>query len=419
MWKDRLIENTYELVRRDRNHPSVAMYEVTPNETNWATAEGDEFLHSLHEIVKLEDPSALTSGDTVGRRNSLIAGFDIPYSGEDIIKSPEDTRLKLRREYGDWGFGGNKSTSRCSRSDGEKAMQTQTWNFQFSHNSNLSEKDCLGDLIWESIDHNRGYYPESPISKSGIYDIFRIKKLSFQFVKSQKDPISKDDFVIFMQALTWKNKNKLVFYSNCERLELFADNRLITSKECDCGADKPFNADAEKIINDNYWMTDEDHIKTSEKPCYLAIHAQKCMFDGGNCKHMNYPPFTFTDLNLTDIDSITVKGYSKNELVKEVIFNKALDAKSLEIVPQTFGIPLKNNDNDFIFVHVNAIDENGTIDTSFNSEITLEVNGGSTIGHSSINAEIGTAGFMVKANKGSKNVSITAKSNKLTGNIIL
>ena len=418
-WRQRLIENTHELVRRDRNHPCIAMYEVTPNETNWATAEGDEFLHSLHNIVKLEDSSALTSGDTVGRRNALIAGFDIPYSGDDVVQSPEDTRLKLRREFGDWCFGGNRSTSRCSRADGEAAMQLQTWNFQFNHNENMQDSNCLGDLIWEGIDHNRGYYPDAPISKSGIFDIFRIKKLSYQFVKSQQKAHSEDDFVIFMQALNWVGKEKLVFYSNCDKLELYADDTLICTKQCDNGIDMPFNAQAEKLINDNYWMTNEDHLKTSEKPCYLAMHTKSCLFDGGNCTHIDYPPYTFDNLQLNNVGSIKVNGYYNDKLVSKAIFTKPSTAVSLEIRPQVFDIPLRFNNNDFVFVHVNAVDANGNIDTNFNGKITLIVDGGSTIGHSEINAEVGTAGFMVKAHNEAKEITITAKANNLIGSITL
>lgn len=415
IWKERLKENLTELVRRDRCHPSVIMYEITPNETNWATNEGDEFLHDLHQIVKREDSYALTSGDTVGRRNSLIAGFDVPYSGNDVVNSPEDTRLKLKREYGDWGFGGNKSSSRCSRGDGEKAMQIQTWNFQFAHNNNLREGGIIGDLIWESIDHNRGYYPEAPISMSGIYDIFRIKKLSYQFVRSQKKSVSKNDYVIFMQALTWNNKKELVFYSNCDKLEIYADGKLIANKTCDNGPDKPFTEDAQKLINDNYWMTQEDHIKTSEKPCYLAMHTKSCLFDAGNCKHMSYPPFTFTNLDLTHANVLTVKGFHASECVKTEEFKTANKAVKLVVKPQLFDIPLKRNDNDFIFVHVSAVDENNTVDTSFKSEITLEVEGGTTIGHSKINAEVGIAGFMIKANVNANDIIITAKCDSLTG----
>lgn len=413
IWKERLRENLVDLVRRDRNHPSVVIFEVTPNETNWSKKEGDIYLHGLHEIVKRECPGALTGGDTVGRKNAMTAGFDVPFYGKDSRSFisrffKKDTRLTLKREYGDWSFGGNKSTSRVSRGDGEAAMQLQTWNFQFAHNDNLREGGILGDLIWEGIDHNRGYYPEAPISKSGVYDIFRIPKLSYQFVRSQAKALNDEDYVIYLNALKWENKSKLVFYSNCDFLELYADGKLIASSSCDNGSDKPFDERKSKQINDNYWMTKENHIVTSEKPCLLAKHVISCMFDGGNCQHMDFPPFTFINLDLKDYSTLEVKGFYKNECVKTETFYRNNPCTSLKIQAQTFGYPLRADDNDFIFIHVSAVDDNGNTDTDFNDNITLTVQNGSVIGHDTIKAEVGVAGFMVKADSGVSEITLTA-----------
>lgn len=420
VWKERLEENLRELVWRDRNHASVVIFEVTPNETNWSTKKGDLFLHHLHEIVKEECSSALTGGDNVGRRNALRAGFDIPYYGKDgrgplsKLLHP-DKRLTLKREYGDWCFGGNASTSRVARGDGEKAMQVQTWNFQFDHNRTYAEGGIIGDLIWEGIDHNRGYFPDAPISKSGIFDIFRIPKLSYQFVRSQKSATSDTDFVIFMQALRFHGKSKLVFYSNCERLELYGDGKFLCDAHCDSGADKLFDAKKSKEINDNYWMTDEDHIETSQKPCLLAKHTISCLFDGGNCRHIDFPPFTFMHLQLDGIETLTVQGYADEKLVKKVEFKDAKSAVRLKIEPQTQNLPLLANDNDFIFVYVSAVDANGIVDTTYSDKITLEAENGSLIGHETISAEIGTAAFMVKANQHAKELILTSQAFNLEG----
>lgn len=420
VWKMRLKENLLELIRRDRNHPSVIIFEVTPNESNWATKKGDNYMHSLHLLCKQECSNALSGGDSVGRKNAINVGFDVPYYGKDsrnIIsrKLHKDNRLTLKREYGDWCFGGNKSTSRAGRGDGEKAMQIQTWNFQFDRNRTYKEGGIIGDLIWEGIDHNRGYYSPAPVSKSGVYDIFRLPKLSYGFIRSQKTPVKSDDYVIYLQALRWENKNKLAFYSNCSTLELYLDDKLIATNKCDDGPDKPFDKRKNKEINDNYWMTKEDHIETSEKPCLLAKHTISCLFDGGNCKYLDYPPFTFKNLDLSNVDVLKVKGYDENKnLVKEVVYNKRDKAIDLQIDVREENMPLCANDDDFVFVYVTAVDELAHADVDYQQEITLNVENGSTIGHSTINAEIGTAAFLVKADKLAKEVVLTAKSDLMS-----
>ena len=415
IWQQRLEENLIELVRRDRNHPSIAIFEVTPNETNWSTKAGDAFLHHLHELVKQESPKALTGGDTVGRKNAMRVGFDVPYYGKDgrnflSRKLYPDQRMFLKREYGDWSFGGNKSTSRVSRKDGEKAMQRQTWNFQFSHNDNYREGQILGDLIWEAIDHNRGYYPDAPISKSGIFDIFRVPKLSYQFVRSQQKAKTESDYVLFMQALTWENKDKLVFYSNADKVELYAESQKIAEAICDHGEDKPFDKRKSKEINDNYWMTKEDHIATSEKPCLLAKHVMNCSFDGGNCQHMDFPPFTFTHLDLKQCETITAKAFKEDKLVQEEVYYKNQKAVAFKIEAQTHGLPLQADDNDFVFVYVYAVDADGHLDVTYNEKIALSVQNGDTIGHSSIEAENGVAAFMIKAHERAQTIECIAQN---------
>ena len=66
-------------------------------------------------------------------------------------------------------------------------MQVQAWNFQWDHNNNERNHHLAGDLVWEGIDHNRGYFPEDPVSKSGVLDIFRLPKFSFYFYQSQRE----------------------------------------------------------------------------------------------------------------------------------------------------------------------------------------------------------------------------------------
>ena len=130
LFQDTVIQNIRDMVRRDRNHPCMAMWEVSLNETGtyWKGAT-DEFFHKCHETAHEEYPGdqMLTSGDTLGRDNPQYVGFDVPYTEWDEDKKTRplisiDDKMGFDREYGDFEFGGHYSTTRVFREDGERAL---------------------------------------------------------------------------------------------------------------------------------------------------------------------------------------------------------------------------------------------------------------------------------------------------------
>lgn len=168
-------------------------------------------------------------------------GYDLPYTGDDAKSKRRvpfgGKRPTLTREYGDWAFGGNHSSSRVARGDGEWAMQVQAWNFQWDHNNNERNHHLAGDLVWEGIDHNRGYFPEDPVSKSGVLDIFRLPKFSFYFYQSQRE----GEPVLFPAVWSFWDKTKIPVYSNCDEVALLADGTELARRRCDCGPTVPFD----------------------------------------------------------------------------------------------------------------------------------------------------------------------------------
>lgn len=410
IWRERLIQCVKEMVRRDRNHASVVMYEVTPNETHWENRRGDNFYKRLKEAAKAELDNCITAGDTVGRRDAESIDFDVPYSGTDKLSKKRKLfansgKKFLKREYGDWGFGGNNSTSRVAIGDGEYAMTLQAFNFQWDRNHTYANENVIGDLIWEGIDHNRGYYAKKPISKSGIYDVFRRKKFSYYWVKSQSKPIA-GDYTIFPSINECVGVKDFLVYSNCRIIALVIDGVEVMRKACDRGETHDFDRSGKIVIEDNYWALGGDHISMSQKNCPLARHAKMCLYQGGDCNELSYPPFTFNNINLNG-SKITLIGYDdKNNKVADYNKFAYLPAVKLEILIQDYGIPLQVNNNDFVWLYVTGVDINGQIDYKFNETIRLEIMGGNTIYTTEMNAEAGVASYMLRAT--SNNISINA-----------
>ena len=140
-FRKRLLQNIRDMIRRDRNHPSVMVFEVSPNETPTF------FARRVRPLFPPPEPcgeggtaSCITSGDTAGRNDVEKVGYDLPYTGDDAKSKRRvpfgGKRPTLTRGIWDWAFGGNHSSSRVARGDGEWAMQVQAWNFQWDHNNN-------------------------------------------------------------------------------------------------------------------------------------------------------------------------------------------------------------------------------------------------------------------------------------------
>lgn len=409
IFRKRLVQNIRDMIRRDRNHPSVVIFEVSPNETPaFLRGASDRFFNKLNRVAKEELPLCITSGDTAGRRDVEKVGYDLPYTGDDAKSKRRapfgGKRPTLTREYGDWAFGGNHSSSRVARGDGEWAMQVQAWNFQWDHNNNERNHHLAGDLVWEGIDHNRGYFPEAPVSKSGVLDLFRLPKFSFYFYQSQGE-----EPMLFPAVWSFWNKTKIPVYSNCEEVALLADGKELARRRCDCGPTIPFDEKRFKKTNDNYWAADEDHITVSKEVSDLGRHTIACLYDGGNCERVTHPPFTFDGLALGDVKELSLIGYRGGKEAARQTLRRSGPAAKLRIEPADRGIPLQNNGVDFLFVYIHIEDAEGVPIYEGGEEICLTVNGGRVIGRHRFKNEAGIAPFLVSANRGVSSLTIRAE----------
>lgn len=410
VFRRRLVQNVRDMIRRDRNHPSVMIFEVSPNETTTSRRGAtDCFFKSLNQTAREELPLCITSGDICGRHDAEEVGYDLPHTGEDARSKERlpfgGRRPTLTREYGDWAFGGNHSSSRVARGDGEWAMQVQAWNFQWDHNQNELRHHQAGDLVWEGIDHNEGYFPAVPISKSGVWDVFRLPKFSFYFYQSQREGAP----VLFPAAWSFSDKTKLPVYSNCEEVALLGDGQELARRKCDCGPTVPFDEKRFQKTNDNDWATNENHITVSKKVSDLGRHTIACLYDGGNCERVTHPPFTFDGVDLKGVRELTLIGYQNGEEVARRSMREPGAAAGLRIELADQGIPLNNNGVDFLFVYVHIEDQNGTPVYCGAEEVALQVRGGRTIGHKTRKNEAGIAPFLVSANRGAASLTISAR----------
>jgi len=184
----RVLQDVRHMIRRDRNRPSVFLWEPILNETHYP----HEFAKQAYEATKQEMPfgscyAACDGGEPSSELYDVI--YSHPLNGNPAEKTMPD-KLKdkavFTREFGDnvddWNS--QNSPSRVARSWGEAAMLTQALHYlnppyQYTSLTSLqnSEKRHLGGCLWHTFDHQRGYHPDPFFG--GIFDAYRQPKTSF------------------------------------------------------------------------------------------------------------------------------------------------------------------------------------------------------------------------------------------------
>lgn len=359
------IDHTYkdirDLIRRDRNHPSIIMWETTLNESwppkNWK----NQAVQTAHE--EFPGDQCYTSGDTYG-----YDGFDVCYNDwEEGYNRPNTTRKPgFIREYYDYEFGGHYSTTRVTRGDGDHAMTQNAWNAQWSHNRYRAYYPwTIGGAVWSMYDYNRGCCDN--ICYSGLADVFRLPKFGLLYFRTQVKkgsftPAGPMAYEVFINS-HWleDSSDTLQVYGNVDEVQLLLNGRVVARQRPD---DKPSTA------------------KYVSRP------------DGGNAVNIDFPPFTFFNVKWEQ-GELKAIGYKDGKAVAEHVVRTPGAVEAMDITYFESGVPASCYD--LLIVYVNLKDLYGTDCFGENNrEVRLEVlQGGEVRGPATIKAEAGVASFLV------------------------
>ncbi|NWJ51984.1 MAG: DUF4982 domain-containing protein [Bacteroidetes bacterium] len=406
LFKQRVYRDIRDMIHRDRNHPSVILWEVNLNESY----PPDAFRIKSHDIAHEELPSGeyFTTGETYGAKEThWDVAMNNWYDGKDSIFRNTTERVQdvqpnnpgIIKEYADWEYGGLQSTTRCTRANGEKAMLSALWNTQWEHNSDIGNYGprTVGDCTWAMFDNNCG--GEKNMQEWGIADIFRLSKFTHFLFRSQLTPfktiagVENYNPVVFI-ANWWTDKKenekeKVIVYSNCEKIVLTLNGKKIGEQLPDSGPDT------------QYGVFD----KGGDHP-----------FDGGNCTHLIHPPFTFNDIPFQK-GELKAVGYIHNQKVAEQIVFTPQTPISIKLEADFSGRPFKADKADAVFVYASLIDKNGTVACLDNStDLEFSVTGGAKIiGPSNVKVRAGIATILLQSDTLKPcEVTIVVKSKALT-----
>ncbi len=382
-FKQHVLKDTRELIRRDRNRASVFFWELSLNES-WMLPEFmDRILAVKYEELKDKHAISCAWIDYEGydlfipaRQHGLPPYYWSEYK--------EGKRPVFVAEYGDWEYyaqnaGFNQTaysdlqkeerTSRQLRGSGEKRLLQQALNYQEAFNSNLKGSSTIGHANWLMFDYNRGY--ANDLEASGISDIFRLPKFAYYFYQSQRDanepsvkPADSGPMVFIASNWTPESSNNVKIYSNCDEVELFLNGSSL-------GKQQP----------------DQDALSS----------------------HLKHPPFTFS-LNEFIAGSLKAIGYINGKEAAIYNISSPQQPESIELSVDVSEIEI-NKSGDVLFVYAKVLDKNGMVCPTDESLINFDLTGNaSLIGQNPVMTEAGIATILLKTNHATHDLELHAQT---------
>lgn len=232
---ERCYTDIRNIVRRDRNHPSILLWEPVLNET-WYPA---EFAKKAKNIVEEEYPYpycySACDATALGKEHFSVL-FCHPQNGDKDSQNPEGMNPDITYFTREWGdnvddWNSHNSPSRAARNWGEQPMLVQAQHYadpEYDYTCYdalcRTPRQHFGGCLWHSFDHQRGYHPDP--FYGGIMDVFRQPKYSYYMFMSQRSPEKEDrifetgPMVYIAHAMTPFSNKDVTVYSNCDEVRL-------------------------------------------------------------------------------------------------------------------------------------------------------------------------------------------------------
>lgn len=406
-FKDNTYQQMREMVRANRNHPSVVAWEPSLNESNF----NQDWASRINQITKEEYPEegvskAYTGGWKywnvydlgVGTPQANVVGDAAKYSEKPVIIS----------EYGDWNMGGFKSTTRITREPqhytsakgGDEGMLIQCDNIQSSLAYNRSKTGWYGAAAyWQYADY-AGFDAEK-LTYCGVVDVARIPKFSAYFYQSQRDPgvdlsqYGLESGPMVYIANTWADDspNQVRVFSNCEEVELYLDDQLIGRQTPDTTMWDPRGA-----------YSDSDYGKQPGSTSGAEVSTE----------YLEHPPFTF-DLSAYTPGQGTLRavGYIDGEQ-REVYVRSAPGTAAQISLQAEDEEALKLDGSTAKLVWVDVKDVDGTVVNTAENKIAFETEGpGFVIGQKAVDVRGGQWAVWVRSQRGDGDITLTASAEGL------
>ena len=378
-WGEMVHQNTRDIIRRDRNHPCVLMWEPILNETRYP----EDFALQALQITREEYPYP---GRPVAAADLNSAGvkdnYDVLYDWADNIgKGKYDTdKCIFTREWGEYvdDWYAHNNINRAARGWGEQAQLAAALSLADTYGMMFrGQRQFIGGCQWHPFDHQRGYHPDAYLG--GIFDAFRQPKYAYEMFRAQ----SADEPMLFVaHEMTQFSPADVTVFSNCDSVRLSSLNGWKT-------ATLPVLKDPEgqphaPVVFKGFW----DFWKARELS-YTNRAWQKVQF--------------------------IVEGIKDGKVVCTETKIPSRRSTKIRLRPDLLGKQLVADGSDFIVVIAEITDDNGNVRRLAREHVSFTVEGeGRIIGDASIAAnprqvEWGTAPMLIRSTHQAGMIRIIAK----------
>ena len=398
-WDKKVHENTRQIIRRDRNHPSVLMWEPILNETRYPEAFALEALQITREEYPYANrPAAAADMHSAG----VMHNYDVVYGwpGDDfkakeaMLRGEGDQWPRqpiLTREFGelvdDWYAHNN--LNRASRSWGEQAMLTQAMSLQQSTAELFGTTgQFIGGCQWHPFDHQRGYHPDP--YWGGDYDAFRQPKTAASMFSATLLRPAEKAVVKIAHDMTQFSPRDVTVFSNCDsvRLSLYGGEHCWTLP----------------VAHGSYYGTMDGRALAPSMPTTF-----RDAWDFFEARQHSY--------NQRDWQSVkmTAEGFVGGKIVATDSMMPARRSTRLRLSADTMGRQLVADGSDFVVVVCEVTDDLGHVRRLAKENIRFTVEGeGKIIGDESISAnpravEYGSAPVLIRSTRKAGKIRIHAE----------
>ncbi len=381
IFTERICQNLRDMIRWHRNNPCIILWEPILNESEIPY----EVQKKLHDIVHEEYPytPCYTASDW-GPTDIAYKEYDPGMLGQGldnydlVMQESGSPKPRWIREYGDEpdNFYDQNAAWRTPRGWGDHAMlqavERMIGRFdtrEGTYTSVCNNKDICGYGVWPGIEHNRGYHINP--CWGGFFDLFRLPKFSYYFMRSQLDYKNGGDCIFIANHWTETSPGDVTVYSNADKVRLYHDDVLVGEQD----------------------------------PDDVAV---------------THPPFTFRAVRRRfkgrDRSILRAEAIRGGQVVKEVTAMSPGVPYRLELEADFMGISLVADGADIVCVYCRALDKEGNLvplsaddhQILFEVEGEGEIIGDSTIGANPVRLEGGIATVLIRSTQQAGYIRIRA-----------